>query len=1305
MVKKMKKYMILIMITMIGVMLPEVSAVANTCNISVEDSISNVALGGEILITNEDTVTFRFACSGNGTVLYELYEDDGATGIYLDKSTTSTIFNDFDITGYGETDGDPVEFYIKAMDEDGAGVPVPTESVFVERDTIAADVVRNLSVSDESGVVSNAGDVTPGKTNDEVLTLSWEKPIEEPASYEVSYRRGISNRIIINDLVINTVSSVVTTPIEIGPDDMALVDGVLTFSARGIEAAGNVSSYEDVVFEYDTTPPSNINNSTMKDENLSVIYPDGVNDTETINLSWTEPNGEEIDHYNVYIKEGDDVFVLHSSVVLLNVAIDALPLSDGTVTFKVTSVDVSGNESLGSQTYFTLDTVAPVFSVTYDLGGDGVNTHITGATVNFAEKSTIDVVNGANDIIRYSISTVADNYKNGDYSDLEDAIKNVSSDGLYTIKIQDMAGNIGSLSFTFDQVYPDIPDNRYIDVTSVDEEDLNGIQSTVTITWDKSTDDSLDHYELWINGELDTDDISQPPTGSIVTEAYSFDTIKYGDVTNYYEIRTVDGVGNFGKYSVRKHIITDLVRPNATIISTNSTDEEIFFNVKIEDPNRDVDSVYAYLYKNSQFIKSISLTIGTNEYSFSNLENDSSDYKIEVSADYDFNGATYDADDADGIINVNTNGIFLNAGTIDTLDTLGRSYDVSAQIVSANKNDTSISLEINSLKDSTSNESLVVQLWNVDGQVDFETITLDTDDLTTTSEISFNSLVTGTVYQIRIIEDEAIIATHNFSTEKDMPSAAFKINTIEQNTLDISIIISDEDGSSAEKSVVLLEDGQIVPNKTQSLSVGTNNVSFGGLDDNSEYEYKVYASYNLENGRGAVIDDVIGTFELYTAKPIPVVRIYDVKADGNSVSFDTDIRDSDNSIISVKAVLYDGAQSTGKEVLLNKGILLNREFDDLDPVKDYRINIVIEYDLNDNNDSVDNPLFYGSDFETLKLRPTIEVRNLDVLNTSADFSAIVIDPNEAYISGFIKLYSTTSNIPIEIIAIGTSTVKEITFEDLKAETTYRIKIDTDINVGDGEENNEIIYSTEFTTLPNINVDMDKIDKTYSTISFDVDFINNIEAVVVVRLLLGDDILEEAIIENGSTSFEFTNLLDNTSYNISIDYLDGSGTLVQSQVLTERIISLTVPEVFIVQSSLDVENIVTLRATIVDVDGTVNSDVVEIRICSENGLCSVQEISISSISEGVEVELPYSKNIISVVVSYDAGDHEGVVADSTETIERVENEPDTEEPSDPIDTDEPGDGTLFGDTTMLILVGVLAASSLTALGYIIYTKKS
>jgi|GEM_PF-3861596 len=1280
----MKKMFVLLMLLMVSLLLPIVHAAPGNCSIQISDGVET-ASAGETLSTNADLVTLTYVCTtGNGTITYDVYDGDDA---FIGTSNAASTYN-YDISGESDTGVTPMELYVKATDADGS---TDTASVFLDIDRTSPGVIQNLSISDVSG------DIEDEKSSASDIDLEWQEPaLETPDSYKVYYRRGVSSRTEITDEVtIDIVGIDASTTVDVSATGINLADGTITFSITALDEAGNESAYTDVSYIRDTEPPNNIYALVMKDELDDTISEDGISNTDTITLEWNEPTGEAIDHYNIYIKEGSGDYNFDSSVAITEATISTVGYSDGKLSYKVTSVDSSGNESLGIETYFNLDTTAPVFSVTYNLGGTGVETDISGETVNYAEKLTIDVVNGANDISRYSISTGADDYRSGDYDDLEDAIIAVSSDGLYTVKVKDLAGNIETISFTFDQEYPEIPANDNIEVTSDDLEFRNGIQADVSVTWDKSTDATLDHYELWINGELYKDNIAQP-VGDTVTETLTLTTIIYGDVTNDYEVRTVDDVGNYGKYNIRRHITQDLVEPNAMVIKTSSSNEEIFFTVYLEDRNRDINSVYAVLYKNSEYQKKISITTGTNEYSFSGLDSGASNYTIQIEADYIFNGTTY----SDEVINTDT---------VYNIDTLPNSYDVLAEIVSVNKSDTFIDLVIDTVKDSTSDEQMDVRLYDsVGNPIDIETVDLDTNDLERTVEVLFTGLSIGETYQVRIEEGGDVIATYNFTTEKDVPTSSFKTNEVEQNVLEITVTITDDDSAITESSVILLQGGQIVPGKSQVLHAGTNYVSFSGLDDNTEYQFKVYASYNLENGRGTVEDDVIGLYDLYTAKPVPTVEIKNIEVTGSSVTFDTQIDDPDNAITSVYAVLYDGATSTGQEVLLNKGLLTNREFTGLNPVSDYRINIHMEYDLNDTNGVVISPLFTGENFTTLKLAPTVNVTTLSPTNTEIEFVAQVVDPNDSYISGFVKLYNTISNVPLEIVSIG-SEQKTFTFDGLSPETTYRIKVDADIDIGgDDGEVDEIIYSTEITTLPNIKATISNIDKTSDSISCDIDYVNNIGADVVVRLKLLGTVIQEEILEVGLENYVFENLLANTTYNIVIEYVDESGVLTQSQILTNRIVSLTVPDIFIVQSTLDDDNNVTLKVAIVDVDGTVDSDSVVIKICNSGGLCSTQEALIETIAEGVEVSLPYQSNIITVSVAYDAGDHTGTVQDSTEAIEKVEPTEPTD-PTDPTDPDDPADpdnddDSILNDTVVLIVIGVLSVTSVTAVGYMIYITR-
>ncbi|XMB86525.1 hypothetical protein RJG79_01705 [Mycoplasmatota bacterium WC44] len=1274
--KNSRKLMIMsFIIVFIIMLLPIVFANPTAFNLSITDGL-NTANGGETLVTNDNSVQLTWTePTGNGTILYDIYQE--GTRIGADVTAAS-----YQLPIASESDG-TLSFYVRAKDVDGF---TQSDTVTLTIDRTPADVVTSLGITDGTtnikGEVSNASDVK----------LSWTAPIGEPAeAYKIYYYIGTSNPIDITNysdvVIVGT-----TADIDISSDGLNLIDGVITFQVTTLDTAGNESAVTEVDFTYDTKAPREINNIVMKDDSNQVIKVDGVSNSNTVNLSWVTPTGEAVDEYIIYVKEGNGSFLEDGRSSVNNFSVSTAPYTDGKLTFKVTTVDIAGNESTGVEIYYTLDTTEPIFSITYELGGSGSTTDISGKVINHAEKNSINVINANNDIASYSVSRTGDNYINGSLTNLKQAIKAVNDDGLYTVKVKDAAGNIASISFTFDQVYPELPTNKQLDVKSVDVEYREGVQADVTIEWEKSSDASLDHYELWINGELYKDDITNPDSGSIISETLTVTTIRYGDVIGYYEVRLYDSVGNYGSYTIQKHITTDLSLPTAEILNTQSIDEDIIFTVDLKDPNRVIDSVYARLYKNGTEVKKIAISNGINEYSFSGLDSGEHDYSIKIQADFDFNGSDYDDE-------------ILNLDTIYNIDTLSSNHDVKAEIVSTSSTDNSIDVSVKLTKYDKSDESVTIGVYDDNGNiVDVTTIELDTDDLVTTVDISFTSLTVGNWYQIRVIDTD-ILATHNFFTQKEVPGVSFKIVEIEQNSISLNIIVKDEDSSSTSLTVVLMEDGKLVPNKSQSLVVGSNNISFSGLDDNTEYEFKIYASYNLQNGRGTVIDDLIGSFEVLTAKNKPSIEIKDIEINGDSIVFDSYIIDDDYSIKSIKAVLYHGTQSTGREVLLNVGLLKNRQFTGLDPLTNYRINIEIEYDLNNSEGVIINQLFYGVDFTTLKTLPSVEAVDINTTNTTADFSAIIIDPTESYISGFAKLYTLDSAVPVQMFSFYAGTEKTFSFTELRPDTTYIIKIDADVNLG-GEDGDEdvYIYTKEFTTAKNVNAEIKNIQKTTNTISLDVDVINYIDETITAKFFIEDELIEQFELVHGTNSLNIDGLDEDTTYEIRVEYSNGTKTLLSSNIKTEEILKLTEPEISITSAELNEDNTVLIKVDVTDKDNAFISDRVTIKICNDQELCTIQEIGLSIIASGLKVELPYEVNYISVSMDYDTIEKIGKATYSIDPITRKEI-PDHIDP-EPIDPDPIDPPVIVVDETMIIAIAVVISLSIvTTAGVIIYTRKN
>lgn len=129
------------------------------------------------------------------------------------------------------------------------------------------------------------------------------------------------------------------------------VSGVYGISVQNTHATAGMSIYEyDVFGTIDSTPPSNVSSLTTSNITKSAIR-----------LNFTTPSSSDFDKYKIY-RNGSLIYTSGSGISKSSAYIyTASGLTSGTsYTFKVTSVDTSGNESAGtSVTASTLDITPP----------------------------------------------------------------------------------------------------------------------------------------------------------------------------------------------------------------------------------------------------------------------------------------------------------------------------------------------------------------------------------------------------------------------------------------------------------------------------------------------------------------------------------------------------------------------------------------------------------------------------------------------------------------------------------------------------------------------------------------------------------------------------------------------------------------------------------------------------------------------------------------------------------------------------------------------------------------------------------
>ena len=265
-------------------------------------------------------------------------------------------------------------------------------------------------------------------------------------------------------------------------DAAQLAEGTYTVEATAVDNGGNTSTPASVSFTIDVTAPSvtldaPADNSTLTDNTPTVSGTAEAGSTVTVEIK--DSNGAVIETQTPTVDaNGDWTF-------------DAAQLADGSYTVEATASDAAGNSDTAGPNSFSIDTAAPVLTVTTPTDGASTNDDtpaIEGTVDDPAATVTVIVRDDQGNAIETLTPTVD---ANGDWS--IDASQ--LAEGTYSIEVSatDAAGNASNTennTFTIDLTDPTVsitgPANG--STTSDDTPTITGMVSepaasvTVTIT-------------------------------------------------------------------------------------------------------------------------------------------------------------------------------------------------------------------------------------------------------------------------------------------------------------------------------------------------------------------------------------------------------------------------------------------------------------------------------------------------------------------------------------------------------------------------------------------------------------------------------------------------------------------------------------------------------------------------------------------------------------------------------------------------------------------------------------------------------
>lgn len=438
------------------------------------------------------------------------------------------------------------------------------------------DVDGNESIGKQLTITTSQDTHPPGEvtgltethtTNS--VTLNWVNPVDSDFSKVNIYKDGYN--------LVAVVSSPGTSKQITGLTDSTTYNYIL----RTVDTLGNESFGTEIsITTVDGTPPAEVS---------------GLSEThgaDSIALTWTTPSDSDFTKVKIY---RDNIFLAEMTGTTNTVYnYNDQDLEDGeTYKYRITTLDVLGNESAGAILDVFLPDITPPANITGLVGTPSYT------SINYTWTNPVE------DFKEVKIYTLTDVFvastPNSSYN-----MTGLNDNDTYTFKFKavDFAGNestgIQLTKSTLDHTPPG-------DVTSISVSNVTALSTnnSATLNWTNPFDNDFDHVE--ITGTS----LSTPvQIGGIKGFSYQYNLTGLEDGATYgYTIKAVDISGNKSTGITGNFTIADYTPPaeatNVRIDSTTETGVNIFF-----DSPSDVDFNGARLYNGVTGLNSVSASPG-----------------------------------------------------------------------------------------------------------------------------------------------------------------------------------------------------------------------------------------------------------------------------------------------------------------------------------------------------------------------------------------------------------------------------------------------------------------------------------------------------------------------------------------------------------------------------------------------------------------------------------------------------------------------------------------------------------------------
>ncbi|MEC9484755.1 MAG: hypothetical protein UMR38_02630, partial [Candidatus Izemoplasma sp.] len=489
---------------------------------------------------------------------------------------------------------------------------------------------------------------------------------------------------------------------------------------------------------------------------------------------------------------------------------------------------------------------------------------------------------------------------------------------------------------------------------------------------------------------------------------------------------------------------------------------------------------------------------------------------------------------------------------------------ITRENYSVSQNSISIDFDITDIDDVILEDSLKAKLFSGDTLIEEKTLT---KGLVT---VLFEDLKANSQYELKVqssynldnnqgTQSNVVMYTGTFETvATGLPSASIANLDVEDTTITFDVAIQDDDNVIVDGGlVVAVYDDEDTLFDTVGLTGSTTGVTIDGLLNDTDYEVRIMADYDLRDGQGVLTNKVLAKTSFVTApQAVPQPNLSNLIVAENTIDFDIVLDDPNNLVFeeSLTANLYFGETPAGTVDVIDYrvgfdvvNVFANTEF---------TIEIVGNYDLNDGNGIQTNEIIYTETFSTLeKSAPTITVNNTLVTQGYVTLNFEVDDPNDTITNNAMVANLYEDDTLVKTIQFNPNAT-QIIFDYATVYTEqYYVEILADYNLSDntGLKTNQKLYRGIIVTgekkapvaeFSNISSDTSSIDMTVTVIDAD----STIEANTLFLDIYVDGSLQSSEpLVVGENTLSIGSLLSNNQYEFNVrtnyDLADSSGVMV------------------------------------------------------------------------------------------------------------------------------------------------------------------